>query len=157
MHQLGAQRVDAFDIDPKMLSLAARRFRQESDVHLWLGDARTLPVGSGVYDAVLDFGTLYLIAEWRRVVVEIARVLRPGGKFLFEIPACALTRLRNPLVTRDRRVSAIPFGRSFVREIEVAGFTVRHSRLRFAGSIQLAGDLVGVATRSHGHDGDSVS
>jgi ubiquinone/menaquinone biosynthesis C-methylase UbiE len=147
LNQLGASHVDAFDIDQRMLDRAFRLFGGDPRVRLWLADARNIPVKSETYDAILDFGTLYLIRQWRGVLTEVARLLKPNGRFLFEVPACALTRLRDPLVTEEFQATKAPFGGVFLQGIESAGFTVRHSRLRFAGTIQLAGDLIGVATK----------
>lgn len=48
--------------------------------------SRNLPVRDCSYDAVVDFGALHLADAWQRQIREIARVLRPGGRFFFEQP-----------------------------------------------------------------------
>ena len=147
LEQLGAASVDAFDIDLHMLRRARARTISDPRVRLSQADARAIPVANATFDAAMDFGTLYLIRERGEVLEEIRRVLKPGGRFLFEVPACALTRIRDPLVTASFRPAHTPFGRAFVKEIEAHGFSVRHDRLRLAGTIQLAGDLLGVAIK----------
>ena len=60
-----------------------------------VGDAGKLPseLGGveGAYDAVFDFAIIHHVEEWRSALDETARVLRPGGLFLFdEVTATAL-------------------------------------------------------------------
>ena len=35
-------------------------------------------------DAVVDFAALHHVEDWQRAVSEVRRVLRPGGRFLFQ-------------------------------------------------------------------------
>jgi SAM-dependent methyltransferase len=44
------------------------------------GDATRLPVDDGSVDVVISNGVLNLVPEKERVVAEIARVLKPGGR-----------------------------------------------------------------------------
>ncbi len=81
----GADAVDAFDLDPRMVALARRRLRPRgSRVRLWVGDATTIPVASATYDAVFDFGIIHHIPQWRLALREVERVLKPGGQFYAE-------------------------------------------------------------------------
>ena len=81
----GADAVDAFDLDPRMVALARRRLRPRgSRVRLWVGDATAIPVAAATYDAVFDFGIIHHIPEWRRALREVERVLKPGGVFYAE-------------------------------------------------------------------------
>jgi SAM-dependent methyltransferase len=36
------------------------------------------------YDAVFDFGIIHHVPAWQHAVTEVARVLKPGGRFFFE-------------------------------------------------------------------------
>lgn len=115
----GAARVDAVDLDPAMIDKARRRlFRHEPAVRLAVGSADDVgpalaPVGGGQdaqYNAVVDFAIIHHVPAWRDVLVEVARVLAPGGRFFFdEVTATALSRpsyrrfLDHP---RDDRFSA---------------------------------------------------
>jgi ubiquinone/menaquinone biosynthesis C-methylase UbiE len=45
------------------------------------------------YDAVFDFAIIHHIPDWQAAVAEVARVLKPGGRFFFdEVTATALAR-----------------------------------------------------------------
>jgi ubiquinone/menaquinone biosynthesis C-methylase UbiE len=81
----GAQRVDAFDLDPRMIDRARRRLRRRGErVRLWTGSATSIPAKGGAYDAVFDFGIIHHVSSWRDAVAEVGRVLRPGGRFYAE-------------------------------------------------------------------------
>jgi len=81
----GADSVDAFDLDPRMVALARTRLAAHgSRVRFWVGDASAISVPDATYDAVFDFGIIHHVPEWRRVLAEIHRVLKPGGQFYAE-------------------------------------------------------------------------
>ena len=95
----GAERVDAFDLDPRMVAQAQSRLRARgAHVRLWTGDATRIPAPDATYDAVFDFGILHHVPEWRRALAEVARVLRPGGRFYAE--EVLRSALVHPLVRR---------------------------------------------------------
>lgn len=78
-----ADAVDAFDLDPRMVALARRRSRV-SNVRFWIADASAIPTPSATYDAVFDFAIIHHIPDWRKALGEVARVLKPGGRFYVE-------------------------------------------------------------------------
>ena len=81
----GADSVDAFDLDARMVALARERLRPRgSRARLWVASATTIPVASSTYDAVFDFGIIHHIPEWRVALREVERVLKPGGIFYAE-------------------------------------------------------------------------
>jgi ubiquinone/menaquinone biosynthesis C-methylase UbiE len=81
----GADTVDAFDLDPRMVSLARKRFAgRRSKARFWVGDATSIPAADASYDAVFDFGIIHHIPHWRDALREIHRVLAPGGRFYAE-------------------------------------------------------------------------
>lgn len=97
LDQFGAERVDAFDVDPRMVALARQRLARRGDrVHLWEGDATTIQSEDGHYDAVFDFGILHHVVDWQRALREIWRVLRPNGRLYCEEVLAPFLRI--PLV-----------------------------------------------------------
>jgi ubiquinone/menaquinone biosynthesis C-methylase UbiE len=95
----GADAVDAFDLDPRMVALARERLRGHgSRVRLWVGDASAIAAPDAAYDAVFDFGIIHHVPDWRRVLGEVRRVLKPGGRFYAEEVLAPF--IRHPVVRR---------------------------------------------------------
>ena len=81
----GASAVDGFDFDSRMVALAqARLAKREQRTRLWVGDATQISSPNAVYDAVFNFGILHHVPRWRDAVAEVARVLKPEGRFYGE-------------------------------------------------------------------------
>ncbi len=118
----GADSVDAFDLDPRMVALARKRLAcRGSRVRVWVGDASTISTPDARYDAVFDFGIIHHVPDWRRALAEVHRVLKPGGRFYAEevlrrLIVHPITRrlLEHPLA--DRFDSA-----GFARELKASG------------------------------------
>jgi SAM-dependent methyltransferase len=68
------------DLSPAML--ARLRAKGNGAVPVAVADARRLPFGSAVFDAVLACHVLHLVQAWADVADEALRVLRPRGTFL---------------------------------------------------------------------------
>lgn len=81
----GANHVDAFDLDPKMVNRAESRLKKYgSKVELWTGSVTEIPADDNKYGAVFDFGVVHHIPNWQEAVQEVYRVLTPGGHFYCE-------------------------------------------------------------------------
>jgi SAM-dependent methyltransferase len=77
--------VVASDYDPSQVTLARERL---ADIHKQVEsrvvDARAIPFAEAEFDALFSFGVLHHIpGGWRKALAEIARVLKPGGWFIF--------------------------------------------------------------------------
>ena len=84
-------RVIGLDLAPRMIALA-RRKPGASAVRFLVGDMTSLPLPPASVDVVTTGYGLRNVPELDRALAEIARVLRPGGRFLsldFEKPAHA--------------------------------------------------------------------
>jgi ArsR family transcriptional regulator len=73
-------RVIAVDQSPAMLRAARRRTAGLPNVELRRGELERLPVETGECDAALLLLALSYVAEPARVVREMARIVRPGGR-----------------------------------------------------------------------------
>lgn len=71
--------VIGIDISPKMLRVAGHRLPGS----LALADAAMLPIGTSAVTAVYGIWVLHVVKHPFRVVAEVARVLRDGGKFIY--------------------------------------------------------------------------
>lgn len=105
-------------------------------MRIWTGDATGVAAPDAAYDAVFAFGVLHHVPRWREASAEVARVLRPGGRFFFEeVTRHALDRwfyrtfLEHPV--QDRFTSE-----EFVAGCECAGIAVGHRWVeRFFGDV----------------------
>jgi ubiquinone/menaquinone biosynthesis C-methylase UbiE len=85
LDRFGAGRVDAFDLDARMVDAARARLARHGDrVRLWVGDVEHIDAPDGHYDAVFDFAILHHVPDWRAALREIHRVLRPDGRLFVE-------------------------------------------------------------------------
>lgn len=75
-------RVTAIDAAEGALEVA-RRYDSTRSVDYRIGDVRKLPFPTATFDAVCAMDVLEHVTQWADVVDEAARVLRPGGVFLF--------------------------------------------------------------------------
>jgi ubiquinone/menaquinone biosynthesis C-methylase UbiE len=149
IERLGAAHVTAFDSDPAMVAMAERRLRRylTDQVDLSVGDVTAIDAPDASFDAVFDFGIIHHVPTWRDAVAEIARVLRPGGRFFFEeVTKKALDHWSFRLLFEhpsDDRFT----GASFVAECTRHGMTVEHGRWveRFGGFF-----FMGAAVRDDG-------
>lgn len=124
LDRCGAETVDAFDLDARMVARARRRLsRRGSRVRIWKGDATAIAAADAAYDAVFDFAILHHVPDWRAALGEIRRVLRPGGRlYAEEVLEPFITNqvvralLRHP---QEDRFSA----RQFCAALDAAGFT----------------------------------
>lgn len=92
--QFGASKVTAIDLNPAMVDQARRKLRRyRNTVDITAGSADDLPFPDAEFDAVFDFAIIHHVEHWRRALAEVARVLRPGGRFYFdEVTSAALAR-----------------------------------------------------------------
>lgn len=143
LDRFGADRVDAFDLDPHMVSLARRRLARHGDrVRLWTGDACAIDAPDGSYGAVFDFAIIHHIPDWRRALDEVHRVLAPGGRFYAEEVLAAF--IHNPVWRRllDHPMTDRFDHATWVAALEQHGFAI-------LGARQLAGQFNWVvATRA---------
>lgn len=80
----GAQAV-GIDVTAEHLRLARERVAGQAEIRE--GDATALPFPDNSFDYVYSHGVLHHIDQPRRVVEEILRVLRPGGRFNVQVYA----------------------------------------------------------------------
>lgn len=78
-------RLTVSDVSPDMLALAREALADAPAVQFVVADATSLPFGDGTFDAVVcQFGVMFFPDE-AAGYGEAARVLTPGGRFLFSV------------------------------------------------------------------------
>ena len=152
LEQFGASEVEAIDIDPKMIHRARQRLATYSTdrVKLAVGNATSLTAKDATFDAVFDFGAIHLEPAWPKAIGEVARVLKPGGRFFFELVTIRALRLSYPLLTERFADMEPPSPESFLGELDHLGIVVGDTfvRRRLAALTGWVGDLIGVGWRS---------
>jgi 2-polyprenyl-6-hydroxyphenyl methylase/3-demethylubiquinone-9 3-methyltransferase len=132
--QRGAQ---VTGIDPAQDAVDAARAHAATeglDIAYDVGVGEALPYGDGAFDHVVCVDVLEHVSDLRRVLAEVARVLTPGGMFLFDtINRNALARFAVITMAEDV-LRLLPRGthdpRMFIRPgelragLEVSGFDV---------------------------------
>jgi ubiquinone/menaquinone biosynthesis C-methylase UbiE len=96
-------RLAGLDRDTELLDIARARAADAGvTAELVPGDVRRMPFPDASFDLVVDFGTCYHIARAAEALVEIARVLAPGGLFVHETPVSQL--FAHPVRSFGRRM-----------------------------------------------------
>jgi ubiquinone/menaquinone biosynthesis C-methylase UbiE len=74
------------DLDIEMMHKAKKYLSSMpiSSLNLLVGDSIELPFKAGCLDALFGFGFLHHVPDWRQALLEIARVLKPGGVYYME-------------------------------------------------------------------------
>lgn len=70
------------DLSVPMLEEAVERTQDSSGIGFARVDAHSLPIGDATVDVAHCAAALYLFGDPAAVVAEVARVLRPGGRFI---------------------------------------------------------------------------
>lgn len=94
--------VTGIDISSGMLVVAAEHaYAAGVTLDLHQGDAHDLPFPTDHFDAALAVHVLHLLADWRKALSEIARVVRAGGALIqgsdWRDPDSCVGRLRSQL------------------------------------------------------------
>lgn len=155
LDKFAANKVHAFDLDPKMIHLAQRRLKSypPEKLKLSVGSVTEIQEPDEYFDAVFDFGVIHHVVDWKKAVSEIVRVLKPGGRFFFEeVTRHALERkfyrtfLKHP---NENRFS----GEEFISELERQELVVGNNFVhRFFGDF-----VIGVGKKSQLNNGNRVS
>lgn len=132
-----AERVVAFDPDRRMLRRAvARRGASRVPTYLLRADGQALPFPDNAFDAVVASLVFCTIPDPDEAFEEVARVLKPGGRFvLVEHVLSAyplLARIQHRLTPRWKRIAGgCHLDRPTFSSIRAHGFDVRHVTLFF--------------------------
>ena len=150
LEKLGARRVVAIDVDPDMIRRARRRLSTYPPDRLELAVASVakLDAKAAAFDAVVDFAILHHVPDWQAAVEEVARVLKPGGRFFFEEVTAQWIHRWPYSVLFDHPRSNRFSGSQLVEALERSGIAVGHNFVE-----RKAGDFIfGVGWRQTPHE-----
>jgi SAM-dependent methyltransferase len=92
----------ALDLNPAGIRFCRQRHRVDG-LDFVPGDAENLPFEPGTFDAVINVEASHCYPDFPRFLAEVARVLRPGGHFLY-----ADFRFSERLAEWDSAITAAP-------------------------------------------------
>ncbi|MBK1670434.1 SAM-dependent methyltransferase [Rhodovibrio sodomensis] len=143
----GGARLTGVDLSPQLVAAARGR-----GLDVQVADAAALPYPDASFDAVLSNAALHWMTEPEPVLGEVARVLKPGGRFVGELGgagnvAAIVGAIANALAQRGIEVTRaypwyFPTPAQYRAQLEAAGFTVG-SLDRFARPTDLPADISG--------------
>lgn len=73
----------ATDADPEQVQLAKSHFGEHENLRFFHTDATDLPFENADFEMVLSLNVFHHIDDWRCVLSEVNRVLKPNGYFVF--------------------------------------------------------------------------
>jgi SAM-dependent methyltransferase len=125
LHEAGID-VAGVDLSPAMIGKLVEKALGTAPFPLVISDATRLPFADGVFGAAYLRWVLHLVPDWRGVLAEAARVVRPGGMFLVNLGAYG-----GPRVEVQERFA------------ELTGIPVRPVGLDWAGWDELDEEMLG--------------
>jgi SAM-dependent methyltransferase len=127
---IGPRNMVGIDIDPYETALARGRMIYQEVI---TSSADCLPFIDSQFDFVFSNSVLEHIPNIEGVLIEVARVLRPGGSFLFTVPGPDFHRcLNGPLFLGNRE--------QYLRETDARCFHLRYwNATEWSNSLQMAG------------------
>jgi ubiquinone/menaquinone biosynthesis C-methylase UbiE len=108
---LRPRRMTGLDLNPDGIALCRSRHAVEG-LDFKEGDAEALPFPDASFDAVLNVESSHCYPDFPRFLSEVARVLKPGGVFLY-----ADFRFRDGLAAWEAALAGAPLAAAKVRDI----------------------------------------
>jgi ubiquinone/menaquinone biosynthesis C-methylase UbiE len=140
-HYSASSTLAGVELSPRMLALARERAAElDLDVDLREGDAEQLPFADGSFDTVVCALGLCTIPDPARAVVEMRRVLVPGGRLVLLDHVGSTWPPVYALQWLVERVTVRLAGEHFTRRqlplVRAAGFEVVEAERRKAGVVE---------------------
>ena len=107
MSEMSGARVIGIDLSPRMVNEARSRSAGRAGVTFLVADACRLPFPDSAFDAAWVKRTLMHIASPARVIGEMVRVVKPGGRIVAVEPDLEVVLLDSGMVDVTRKLLAL--------------------------------------------------
>lgn len=123
-------KVFAIDISKEAIDYARRHY--PFSVSFIISDATLLPFGDLEFDAICSFEVIEHIKDDKKMLSEVIRVLKSGGKFIMSTPRKLNADLRSPYHLREYDYKSLfSLLRRYFKKVEIRG-QVRSERAKKA-------------------------
>lgn len=126
---MGPAKYTGLDLNPTGIRFCQQR-HQVAGLHFVQGDAQKLPFADGSLDAVINVEASHCYPDFVGFLDEVARVLRPGGHFLY-----ADFRFSDSIPVWERDIAAAPL--EIVRTRDISAEVMRGMDCNGARSLAL--------------------
>jgi SAM-dependent methyltransferase len=134
----------ALDLNPAGINFCEKHHHVDG-LNFVQGDAENLPFESNTFDAVINVEASHCYPDFPRFLAEVARVLRPGGNFLY-----ADFRFSERLIEWEKATSAAPL--KILRTRNINAEVLRGMNCNSARSQDLIARHLPKFLHSLGHD-----
>jgi ubiquinone/menaquinone biosynthesis C-methylase UbiE len=132
-----AGEVCGVDISQELLALAVERYRHQSQLNFLHADASKLPFPDACFDVVVVTQVLEYLQDVRPALLQMQRVLRPGGRVLIlDTDWDSLVwhsadpiRMKKILAAWDKHLADPYLPRTLACKMQEAGFTVQERKI----------------------------
>lgn len=124
MRHFSPRRLTAIEREPELVDVA-RATHDPERFEFRAGDVFSMGFGDGAFDAVFNLADLHNYADWRTALLEIRRVLKPGGHLIME--DMSRESFRYAAGRAFKRLTSHPYGEMLAMEefrlfAEASGF-----------------------------------
>lgn len=117
--RLAARGARCLGIEP-VVAMACAAVERAPRIPVVLGDAQRLPVANDCLDLAVAYLSLIDVPDFRRAIAEVARALRPDGRFVLAIVHPMMSADRDWIRGDDGRLSHVAVDRYFEEQGKVA-------------------------------------
>jgi len=124
--------IQAIDLDYRMVDLAKKKCN-DSSISFQVASATKLPYKNSQFDAVIEFGIIHHIPNWRDCLKELKRVIKPGGELIMEdLSSDTWNTFLGKWYKKvlDHPYKQMYMQQEFLEHLKKLGFTIQHQETR---------------------------
>ena len=122
------KKIEAIDLDPRMIRKAKKKIKDPT-ISFKVASATKLPYKNNQFDAVIEFGIIHHIPNWKDCLKELKRVTKPNGELIIE--DLSIESFNTFAGKIYKRILTHPYKemytkKEFVEELQKLGFKIKH-------------------------------